>query len=208
MMDDVANAIAVLGVYFALMAVLAVGVEAVIGWFKIPIPWLQGKPSPSDVINEVRDWLPDEEDEEAKQQTTLARITALNKALVALGEMPLSVRTTPAKIAETVGIATTKYIEQERLRRAVIRLLAIVLGIGFAALFQLDTVELLSPIAETPFDQWKERVNPNSLHIAGLVLTGLAASAGSSFWHDQSARLRSLKDITESASVVAGKSES
>jgi hypothetical protein len=207
-MDEVANAIAVLGVYFALMAVLAVGVEAVISWFKIPIPWLQGKPSPQDVINEVRDWLPSGEDEEAQQQTTLARITALNKALVAIGETPLSVRATPAKITETVGIATSKHINQDRIRRGVIRMLAVVLGIGSAALFQIDSVELLAPIAPTALDPWTARVNPNTMHIVGLVLSGLAVSAGSSFWHDQSARLRSLKDISESLRAGLGKSES
>ena len=201
-MSELANAIAVLGVYFALMAVLAVAVEAVISWCKIPIPWLQGIPSPSDVINEVRVWFPINGEEPTDQQMALARITALNKALFALGEVPLTARATPATIAETVGVATTKYVERERNRRAVIRLMAIVLGIGFAALFQIDTVELLMPIGGSALDPWKDRMNPTTLHVAGLILTGLAASAGSSFWHDQSSRLRSVKYIYESLSAA------
>jgi hypothetical protein len=38
----------------------------------------------------------------------------------------------------------------------------------------------------------------------GLVLSGFAASAGSSFWHDQSARLRSLKAASEAVSELTG----
>jgi hypothetical protein len=201
-MSDLANALAALGVYFALMAVLAVAVEAIITWCKIPIPWLRGRPSPSDVINDIQAWMPDD-DEQDDHQALLARIIALNKALAAINEPPLSPRATPAKIADTVGKATSKYIELERNRRAVIRLMAIVLGIGFAALFQVDTVELLSPIAGPSLEPWRERINPNTLHAAGLALSGLAASAGSSFWHDQSARLRSVKYIYESLSTAA-----
>lgn len=206
-MDEVANAIAVIGVYFALMAVLSVAVEAVIGWFKIPIPWLQGKPSPNDVINEVKDWIPAGGDPEDKQQATLARIIALNKALEAVGEVPLSARATPAKIAETVGKATSKYIDLERNRRAVIRAMTIVLGVVFAIVFRIDTVGLLAPVAGSALDQWQERLGADTLHAIGLVLSGLAASAGSSFWHDQSARLRSLKHASEAMREVVGQGE-
>jgi hypothetical protein len=79
-MDQIANAIAVIGVYFALMAVLAVLVEAFIGWFKIPIPWLQGKPSPSDVLNEVKGWLPADEQAAAQAHASL-RSTSLSRLL-------------------------------------------------------------------------------------------------------------------------------
>jgi hypothetical protein len=202
-MSELANALAALGVYFALMAVLAVAVEAVITWCKIPIPWLRGRPSPSDVINDIQAWMPENQGEEGDRQSLLARIIALNKALAAVNEPPLSPRATPAKIADTVGKATTKYIELERNRRAVIRLMAVALGIGFAALFQIDTVELLSPIAGPSLEPWIERIDATTLHAAGLALSGLAASAGSSFWHDQSARLRSVKYIYESLSTAA-----
>ena len=57
-MNEFGEVIAVLGVYFAMMAVLAVAVEALISWFKVPIPWLQSAPSPSDVLKEAKDWLP------------------------------------------------------------------------------------------------------------------------------------------------------
>jgi hypothetical protein len=195
--DDISNALAVLGVYFALVAALSVAVEAVVGWFKLPFPSLQGKPSPSDAINEIKAWLPTGNAYEDKQQLTLARITALNKALAALGEERLSARSSPAKIAETVGEATTKYVKLERHRRAIIRAMTILVGIGFAAFLRLDTVALLGPLIDPAINSWRDRLGPDTLHIIGLVLSGVSASAGSSFWHDQSARLRYLKSAAQ-----------
>jgi hypothetical protein len=192
-MDQVANAIAVIGIYFALMAVLAVSVEAVIGWFKVP-PWLQGKPSPSDVLAEVKGWLPAD-----KQAATQARIIALNKSLKAIGEIELlKENATVADIAETIGRATTKYSQQERVRQAVIRLIAIALGIGFAALFQIDTLQILAPLSQPAQTMWQTTLGAGGAHLVGLVLSGLAASAGSSFWHDQSVRLRQIRTASES----------
>jgi hypothetical protein len=34
---------------------------------------------------------------------------------------------------------------------------------------------------------------------AGIILTGLAASAGSSFWHEQLSRLQAVKEVSEAA---------
>ena len=67
---DIAGAIATLGVYAAMMAVLAILVEAIIQWFKIPIPWLQGKPSPSKVLSDIKPWLPEDEAEKAEARIT------------------------------------------------------------------------------------------------------------------------------------------
>lgn len=198
-MDQVINAIAVIGVYFALMAVLSVSVEAVINWFKVPIPWLQGKPSPSDVLNEVANWLPADE-----AQAAQARIVALNKALTAIGEVELGENASVADLAAKVGQATTRYIQLERDRRAVIRLMAIGFGIAFAWLFQIDTLQLLSPLVGPAQVLWHATLGTDGAHVAGLVLSGLAASAGSSFWHDQAARLRQIKSATEAVGELMG----
>lgn len=199
-MDQVANAIAVLGIYFAMMAVLAVGVEAVISWFKVPIPWLQGKPSPNDVLKEVKDWLPKSEADSLK-----ARITALNKSLRAIGDIELRDDTSVEDVVAKVGEATTKHVQKERVRRAIIRVMAIAFGVLFAWLFNVDTLSLLSPLFEAVEGTLQETLlNAQGAHLIGLLLSGLAASAGSSFWHDQSARLRQIKTASESAGELVG----
>ena len=170
------------------MAVLAIVVEAIISWFKIPIPWLQGKPSPEVVLKEVKGWLGDDADNQE------AHINAINKALKAVGETELGKDATVADIAQKVGDAFTKYTEVERKRRALIRLIAVVLGIGAAWVFKIDTMILLSPIyMKTPLTE---------ISAIGIMLSGLSASAGSSFWHDQSARLRQIKAAKESVEQI------
>jgi hypothetical protein len=65
-------------------------------------------------------------------------------------------------------------------------------------LFQIDTLQLVAPLSEPAQALWQETLGANGAHhVVGLVLSGLAASAGSSFWHDQSARLRQLKAVSE-----------
>jgi len=199
-MDQVANAIAVIGAYFALMAVLAVSVEAVIGWFKVPLPWLQGNPSPDEVLNEVKGWLTTDE-----QKSLPDRVIALNKSLKAIGQVELTQTATVSDIVAAIGQASTVLDQQERVRLAVIRLMAIVLGIGLAALFQTDTLQVLAPLSQTAQATWQATLGPGNAHLVGLALSGLAASAGSSFWHDQSVRLRQLKGVSEAASELTGK---
>lgn len=193
-MSEITNAFAVLGVYFALMAVLAVGVEAIVTMFKVPTPWLQGRPSIDDVLNEVEDWLPSAA---SAQERLGVRITALNKALRNLDEQPLEDDAPLLEIAQKIGRATTEYLQKERERRAVIRMLAIAVGILGAWVFQIDTLRLLAPLSESAQAFWLEALGAGWAHTVGLVLSGLSASAGSSFWHDASARLRSLKKVAE-----------
>ena len=45
---------------------------------------------------------------------------------------------------------------------------------------------------------------PSQLNITpGIILTGLAASAGSAFWHEQLERLQAARQLTETAVQVA-----
>ncbi|OEU69034.1 MAG: hypothetical protein BA863_01390 [Desulfovibrio sp. S3730MH75] len=197
-MDNIDNAIAILGTYIALMAVLAVMVEALISWLKIPgnSP-LKGKPSPEDVLNEVKVWLKDD-DTELYQ----GKIDALNKALTSVGETveTLTTGSSTSEVAAAAGKATAKYFHNEQMRRGFIRFLAIAFGIVFALTFQIDTLEILSD-----FTVQTQAFLGSASHFVGIILSGFAASAGSSFWHDQSAKLRSIKNTKESTSELMSK---
>jgi hypothetical protein len=197
--DQVGAVIAVLGIYVALMSVLSVSVEAVIGWFKIPIPWLQGKPSPAVALKEVEAWLPGDEKSQLE-----ARVQALNKVLAALGEAQIKENLTGAQLAAKVGEVTTVYIKKERARRAAIRGLAVIVGVVLAYVFQIDTLQILAPLSPEAPQLWLNALGKEGAHWAGLILSGMAASAGSGFWHDQMARLRNAKAIAEMATNVSG----
>ena len=202
-MSELDSAIAVLGTYIALMAVLAVTVEAVISWLKIPgnSP-LKGKPSPEEVLNEIKGWLSDQEWSEGK-----ARIDAINKALksVDAAAQELSKDASISEITKAIGEASAKFFQNEQRRRGMIRVTAILLGIIFAYLFQIDTLAILEPITGTAREMLNQAVGATWAHWVGIILSGMAASAGSSFWHDQSAKLRNIKETQGMINEMMGK---
>ncbi|MCA9933664.1 MAG: hypothetical protein H6662_14225 [Ardenticatenaceae bacterium] len=118
--------------------------------------------------------------------------------------------------------AATKLLEIERRdkkesndRIQQLRLVSVIVGILLAYALKIDSADLvadllppganfLSAILIAPDDAffvWLSGMFHMQLHAltAGIVLTGLAASAGSGFWHDQLSRLQSVQKGVESA---------
>ena len=192
-MIDISAAIGVLGAYFAFMAVLSVSVETFINWLKlIPHRRLQGQPSPEDVLKDAKIWLGEQFD------TNATRVNSINKVLEVFSKDDLApLDATGDVLAFWVGEAIRKHIQSERERRAIIHLLALLVGIGLATLFQIDTLELLAPLVPST-----QTALGSYAHVVGIVFSGLGASAGSGFWHDQMARLRNLKTAKEEISKI------
>lgn len=106
-----------------------------------------------------------------------------------------------------------KSMENKRVRR--LRFTAVTLGVVLAYLLQIDSADLLRDLfpADANFLHitlipqtaglfaWIERTFNLPMYdlTAGVILTGLAASAGSSFWHDQLSRLQAAKKGVEVA---------
>ena len=96
----------------------------------------------------------------------------------------------------------------EAFRVSVLKLISLVTGVVLAYLLQIDALVLLKGIIPA---QTVEQINAvviptwplgatKSTHPAltvGLILTGLAATAGSAFWHDQLDKLQSAKRQAE-----------
>jgi hypothetical protein len=96
-----------------------------------------------------------------------------------------------------------------------LRLTSVIVGIVLAYLLQIDSADLLRDLFPQNASFLSMVLVPHNaafftwlgakLHItmydlsAGVVLTGLAASAGSGFWHDQLSRLESVKKSAEAA---------
>ncbi|MCA9928448.1 MAG: hypothetical protein KC419_08225, partial [Anaerolineales bacterium] len=106
-----------------------------------------------------------------------------------------------------------KELEKKRIRRT--RLVAVILGTTIAYFLQVDSAVLLRdlfpdganflfltliPHNSALFHWIESRLSiPTYDLTAGVILTGLAASAGSSFWHDQLGRLQAVKSGVEAA---------
>jgi hypothetical protein len=92
-----------------------------------------------------------------------------------------------------------KYVLDERHRITLLRITSALIGIAIAIMIQIDTFDILGVLF--PPDVQKLLTQPNA-QIGGMVITGLAASAGSSFWHDMLGRVRNLKDTVQGVSQV------
>lgn len=108
-----------------------------------------------------------------------------------------------------------KDIESKRIRRT--RFISVLFGIFLAYMLQIDSADLLRDLFPTgatfleltllpaTFFSWIGNLfgagNAYAL-TAGVVLTGLAASAGSGFWHDQLSRLQSIKKGVDQAQAA------
>jgi hypothetical protein len=103
-----------------------------------------------------------------------------------------------------------KEIESKRIRRT--RFLSVLIGIFLAYMLQIDSADLLQDLfpADANFlnltilsADFFGRIGLGIRELtAGIILTGLAASAGSGFWHDQLSRLQSIKKGVDQAQVA------
>ena len=90
--------------------------------------------------------------------------------------------------------------DEEASRLLWLRLISVVVGTVLAGMLQIDALKLLQGVVPgiTRFD-WTLPVGLGGRLTVGIILTGLAASAGSAFWHDQLDRLQNVKKQAESA---------
>ena len=215
-LDGFTIVLGVLGAYFAILLVLSVSVETLLE----PFTWFRGlrkQASPDDVLKSVQEWLPEGSDDAKKviaiqtyTSQTKTNLQELDKtvdalredALKALKEMGLEaqVDTIQKDIALKLATLRQKYASTEKSRITWLRVLSAVIGIIIAYLMQINTFELLGVLF--PNDIIASLNTPIG-HIGGVVATGLASSAGSSFWHDMLGRVRNLKNVAEQAQNLA-----
>lgn len=109
--------------------------------------------------------------------------------------------------------------EQNRRRIRHIRLLSFILGTLLAYLMQIDSADLLGELFSDNANFLRITLIPGGSFLlrwipalfsmegtfdltAGVLLTGLAASAGSTFWHDQLTRIQAAKQGVEKVQTV------
>ena len=212
-MEQLTTILGVLGAYFAVVLVLAVSVETVLEpltWFKD----LQKKISPDDVLNDIKGWLHPitdmgtraaaianlSEEYRVNINDVQARLNVINtiadETAKGLG-VQKPVDDAEKKIAVYMAALRAKFAVDERKRITILRIIAAAIGIAIAVMLKIDTFDILGSllppnvriILTTPGGQF-----------GGTVVTGLAASAGSSFWHDQLGRLRAIKESAQELS--------
>jgi hypothetical protein len=122
----------------------------------------------------------------------------------------------PTTAAQVLLEREDKHRDEEASRQRVLRVIALIVGIILAYLLQIDAAVLLDQAApgvsrtvNAILNLSPQQLNriwgalpDNNRLTAGIILTGLGASAGSAFWHAQLGRLQSIKAQSEEAAKV------
>jgi len=206
-MEQFTTILGVLGAYFSVVLVLAVSVETLLEPFT-SFKGLQKRVSPDDVINDIKGWLHPISDMGTRAaaianlgeeyqvnindiQTRVNVIkTVADETAKGLG-VQKQVDDAEKKIAVYMAALRAKFAVDERKRISILRIIAAIIGIAIAMMLKIDTFDILGTLL--PPNVRAILTAPGG-QFGGIVITGLAASAGSSFWHDQLGRLRAIKD--------------
>ena len=219
--NSISAVLGVLGAYFAILLVLSVSVESILEPFSF-FKGLQKPVNPDDVLKSVQEWLPEGSGEAAK---VVAIQTYAEKTKLDLGELDAIAKQVTGQAVETlkqmgyesqvnsaqkeiaVKLATLRerYASSQKQRITILRSLSAAIGIILAFLLQINTFDLLGSLFS---ENVLRSLNTPVGYYGGIVMTGLAASAGSSFWHDMLGRVRNIKDtIKQVEKIVDGKDD-
>jgi len=210
----------VLGAYFAILMVLSVSVETILEPFTF-LKGLQKQANPDDVLASIEEWLPEGSGAAAKviaiqtiaknTRTNMASLDKTAKAQVStavetLKELGLETQVDVAKkeIAIKLSNLRENYAGSEKQRITLLRLLSAIIGIVIAFILHINTFEILgslfsAQITQSLASQWGQ--------LGGIILTGLACSAGSSYWHDMLGRVRNIKDAVKQVETLTTTTE-
>lgn len=219
--NNISAVIGVLGAYFAILLVLAVSVETILEPFSF-FKGLQKKVNPDDVLKSVQEWLPEGSGEAAKvvaiqtyaakTNTDLAKLDATAKKLTSeavetLKQLGLEsqVNTAQKEIAVKLATLREQHAANQKQRITILRTLSAVIGIAVATVLQINTFDIIGSLFS---DEIMQSLNTPLGYSGGIILTGLAASAGSSFWHDMLGRARNIKDTVKQVEGFVYKEES
>ncbi|HAV76207.1 MAG TPA: hypothetical protein DCX53_02525 [Anaerolineae bacterium] len=216
--SNISVVLGVLGAYFAILLVLSVSVETILEPFSF-FKGLQKIVGPDEVLKTVKEWLPDGSEDAAKvvaiqtyAQKAKINIDELDKvardvtvsAVTMLSELGFESQVNGAHQVIAVKFSTLreKYAASQKQRITILRTLSAVIGISIAFALQINSFEILGALFSPDI---QGSLSSPAGQFGGVVLTGLAASAGSSFWHDMIGRARNIKDTIKQVEGAVGK---
>ena len=210
--SNLSEVLGVIGAYFAILLVLSVSVETILEPFSF-FKGLRKTASPDDVLKSVKEWLPEGSDDVAKaiaiqtfteqaqvdiqklDETVYHLRQSADQVLTKLEEND-KVSAMHTELALRLATLREQYAGTQKQRITWLRTISALIGIVIAFSLQIDTFEILGSLFSA--DTLSTLASPVG-HYGGMFLTGLAASAGSSFWHDMIGRVRNIKDTIKQA---------
>jgi hypothetical protein len=202
----------VLGTLFFMFLVLAAAVEVILELFRgtlerFGITWAKGKMSLDDSLKLASEFAPNNTELNTRLQAVrsaaeqikdkvpgeLSTLDSLKQKLTAVDAAGVN-----ALAGELNGVATSikaRLEQSERQRIFILRALAAVVGclLAWKVHFYVFQILASSPDAK----DWLSSLNGLQSGWINVLVGGLAAAAGSSYWHDQLDKIRNLKSVAQ-----------
>jgi hypothetical protein len=202
----------VLGTLFFMFLVLAAAVEVILELFRgslerFGITWAKGKMSLDDSLKLASEFAPNNTELNTRLQAVrsaaeqikdkvpgeLSTLDSLKQKLTAVDAAGMN-----TLAGELNGVATSikaRLEQSERQRIFILRALAAVVGclLAWKVHFYVFQILASSPDAK----DWLSSLNGLQSGWINVLVGGLAAAAGSSYWHDQLDKIRNLKSVAQ-----------
>jgi len=208
--------IALLGMMFFMFLVLAASVEMILEMLRgvleqLGVTLMKSKVSLEEALKLAAEFAPNNNDLNTKIQAVksaagqIAKKTETKISELKKLESDLSAAGVDIKVISIAASVKSDLEESERNRIFVLRLLAAAVGsvLVWQTGFYVFTI-LCTAMAKYPQNEWI-RIILNNKYIfnklmspsINIVIGGLVAAAGSSYWHDKLDRIRKLKTVVQ-----------
>ena len=205
------NLIAQLGLLFFIFLVLAASVEVILEVFRgvldaLGFTWAQGKMSLGEALRFASEFSPNRSELNTKLQAVKSAAQQIPEktqgrldALEVLGEKlqaqlsPRALELIAAELNALAAVVKTDIESSERRRVFILRLAAALLGCGLVYLVDFYVFRMLANAQEA--QGLLASVNGLQAEWINVLVGGLAAAAGSSYWHDKLDKVRAIKAL-------------
>jgi hypothetical protein len=210
--------LAILGMLFFIFLILAAAVEVILEVFRgvlerFGITWVKGKISLEDALKFADQFAPGNSDLNIKLQAVKSaaeqisekanvKLKVLDDIKTKLGESGVNMTELVSELNAVASSVKIELEKSERQRVFALRTLAAIIGclLTWVSGFHVFKILAASPEAKGVLEGSLETLNYPWVNI---LVGGLAAAAGSSYWHDKLDRVRNLKSVAQELKKLA-----
>ncbi len=205
------NLISLLGLLFMMFLVIAASVEVVLEVFRgtlerFGVTWAKGKVSLDDALKLASEFAPNNQELNTKLQAVKSTAKQVEKIaqdkLTTIENLEKQLKTTVSdekfpQIAANINAVAAEVKNDleasERLRIFVLRLIAAVLGCVLVYNADFYVFQILAEAPEAK--DYLSKLSGLKAEWVNVLIGGLAAAAGSSYWHDKLDKVRKIKSV-------------
>ncbi len=205
------NLMSLLGLLFMMFLVISASVEVVLEVFRgtlerFGVTWAKGKVSLDDALKLASEFAPNNQELNTKLQAVKSTAKQVEKIaqdkLTTIENLEKQLKTTVSdekipQIAANINAVAAEVKNDleasERLRIFVLRLIAAVLGCVLVYNADFYVFQILAEAPEAK--DYLSKLSGLKAEWVNVLIGGLAAAAGSSYWHDKLDKVRKIKSV-------------